>query len=217
MSKSMRTSPDLVPRLDASEPAPCLFGGTFDPVHLGHLAIAQAAHDQGGFSPLVFLPARRSPHKHGTEPAPAPDRLAMLHLAVDPLGWAAISGWDLDRPGPNYSWQAVDHFSELWDHPARIGWILGADQWQAIESWARPDRLAQRLTFLVFPRDGIPIQARPGFSHTVIQVSHPASSTAVRDAVRNGGSLERLVPRSVAEYIAEHRLYREPSRPARRG
>jgi nicotinate-nucleotide adenylyltransferase len=131
----------------------------------------------------------------------------MLHLAIDPLDWAALSDWELDRPEPSFSWQAVDHFSNLWGNPARLGWILGADQWHLIESWARPDHLAARLEFLVFPRAGAPIAPKPGFRHTVVDVLHPASSTAVREAVRHRRPLDALVPPPVADYIARNRLY----------
>ncbi len=183
-------------------------------MHRGHLALAAAARRQGHLEKVIFLPAWRSPHKlAGPGPAPAADRLAMLRRATRRLAWAEVSSWEVDRGRLSYSWQAAEHFAAMQradPSPAAsrpLCWLLGADQWDHLETWARPARLAELLVFLVFPRDGIPILAKPGFVHHVIDVRHPASSTAVRAAARRGEPLAELVPAAVAEYIARHGLY----------
>lgn len=186
----------------------CLFGGSFDPVHLAHVALAEAAWRQARLDHILFVPAWRSPHKLGQQMASAEDRLAMLRLAVAGLPWAGISTWELERAAPSYSWQTVEHFSELSGPETELFWLLGADQWEKLPAWARPEYLAARVTFLVFPRGDIAVLPRAGFRHQFIDVRHPASSTAVREAVRARQPLAGLVPDAVAAYITEKGLYR---------
>lgn len=192
----------------------CLFGGSFDPVHLGHTTLAAAAVNRCAVQKIIFIPAWRSPHKQDRDPpAPAAARLAMLRLAVADAPWAEISGWEIERAAPSYSWQTAEHFAALAGHGTDLCWLLGADQWAALHTWARPDILAARLTFLVFPRGLEPVVPRPGFRHETIDLRHPASSTAVRAAVRAGQSLDGLVAPAVAAYIDRHRLYRQAGGP----
>ena len=110
----------------------------------------------------------------------------------------------------NYSWQAVEHFSSTSARDTELCWLLGDDQWRAIDTWARPELLAARVHFIVFPRGQTAVSTKPGFRHLVIEARHPASATAVREAVRRGRTLEGLVPPKVAAYIHQHRLYLEP-------
>lgn len=188
----------------------CLFGGSFDPVHLGHTSLAAAVVNSCAVQKVVFIPAWRSPHKQDHDPpAPAADRLAMLRLAVAGIPWAEVSGWELERAMPSYSWQTAEHFATLAGPGTELCWLLGADQWAALHTWARPEMLAALLTFIVLPRGPETIRPRPGFHHEMVNVSHPASSTAVRAAVHAGRSLQGLVAPPVAEYIREHGLYQE--------
>lgn len=186
-----------------------LFGGSFDPVHLGHTALAAAAREHGGLEKMIFVPAWQSPHKQDQNPpAPAADRLAMLALALADTPWAVVSRWEIDRDGPSYSWLTADHFAEAAGPDVELCWLLGADQWAKLHTWAHPEKLAASLIFLVFPRGPTPIEPRPGFRHETIDFHHPASSTAVRAAARAGRPLDGLVAPAVAEYIREHKLYR---------
>lgn len=190
----------------------CLFGGSFDPVHLGHLALAAAAREQAEVSKVIYLPAWRSPHKlAGAGPAPAVHRCAMLELAVAGRPHEEVSTWEIERERLSYSWETAEHFTTLLREQgppgARLSWLLGADQWEKLDTWAHPSRLAKLLVFLVFPRDGYAIYPRPGFIHQELQAHHPTSSTAVRAAVKSGAPLEGLVPPAVATYIRQHGLY----------
>lgn len=185
-----------------------LFGGSFDPVHLGHTALAAAARAQGNLTKVIFIPAARSPHKTGRDqPAPAAHRVTMLELALADFPWAEISRWEIDRPGPSYSWKTVEHCAAVAGPHIELCWILGADQWNALLTWSHPEKLAALLTFLVFPRGDTPVLPRPGFRHQTVISSHPASSTAAREAARAGQPLDHLVDPNVAAYIRNHALY----------
>jgi nicotinate-nucleotide adenylyltransferase len=179
-----------------------LFGGTFDPIHLGHVAIAAAAREAVPLDEVRFLPCRRNPLKRDAAVAGAEDRCAMIRLALAGLPWARLDRTELDRPGdqPSYSWQTVAKFRHT--RPAdRLFWILGADQWNRLPEWARPDYLARSVTFVVFPRDEEP-RTWPGFRSIVLPARHPASATAVR----RRQAWEFLAP-EVAAYAREKGLY----------
>jgi len=188
-----------------------LFGGSFDPPHLGHIAMAQAAVDQADIDEVIFIPCAVSPHKTSTPPAPAADRLTMLKLATQDLPWASVSDIDLQLPTPSFTWRTVETLAPTFPEDTQLHWILGADQWQNLDHWARPEFLRDHLHFLVIPREGDVITPRDAWSATVIHANHPASSSAIRDAVANGASdgawIHWLHPATL-EYLRAHKLYK---------
>jgi nicotinate-nucleotide adenylyltransferase len=189
-----------------------LFGGTFDPVHAGHLAVAEAAVRGCQLDQVVFLPCHQSPHKLDRSPsASAEHRLAMLELVTADLAWARVSDEELRRAPPSFSWQTAEHFHRELARAGggRLFWILGSDQWRTLPDWARPERLAELLEFIVVPRGGHPRTELPGFRATWLDLEHPASATALRAALAAGQSPGPWLPGPVAAYIHEHRLYRD--------
>jgi len=177
-------------------------------VHLGHVALAETAWRRCALERVVFLPAWQSPHKQDeAPPAPADHRLAMLRLALAATPWAVVDAWEVDRGGPSYSWQTAEHFAGLAGPEVELCWLLGADQWARLHTWAHPEKLAARLTFLVFPRGETPVEPRPGVRHQFIDFRHPASATAARAAACDNRPLDGLVAPAVAGYIRRHGLY----------
>ena len=168
-------------------------------MHLGHTALAETVWEHCGLEKVIFIPAWQSPHKPDDAPAPAADRLAMLELALKGRAWAEISRWE-----------SAEYFAGSFGSGVELCWLLGADQWMKLRTWAHPEKLASLLTFLVFPRDGIEISPQPGLRYELIdfRAPHPASSSAVRAIVRAGGALDGWVDPAVADYITSHRLYR---------
>ena len=165
----------------------CLFGGSFDPVHAGHLAIAAAARQACGLKRVVFLPAARSPFKEeGSLLFSNEVRLAMLHEAVRGLPWAEVSELDMQLPAPSWSWRVA----EAWQmaHPGEeLYWLLGTDQWELLHLWARPEYLAELVTFIVYYRGGNVPEPRPGVRAIFLPGEvHPASSSAIRAALLGG-------------------------------
>ncbi len=179
-----------------------LFGGTFDPIHLGHTTLASAARDRFRLDLVYFIPCRQSPHKDAPASASREDRCRMIEIGTEDFSWARLSTIELDRTGPSYSWQTLSAFRNM-NPGAELFWILGNDQWEAIERWANPDYLRTAATFLVFPRGGDPTP-KPGFRMKVIPVRHPANATEIRDA--RGEVTDHLNPR-VARYIRREGLY----------
>lgn len=184
-----------------------LFGGTFDPVHLGHVHLARAAREIAGLDEVWFLPCRISPHKLSQVSAPAEDRLAMLRLATASLPWAVVDDFELHAPEPSYSYVTAESLTRR--HPdAEWFWIMGTDQWKALPRWKHPERLAACVTFLVLSR-GEPPVPREGFRlHVVPGTEHPASATAIRASIAAGDSIPPWLDPRVADYIARHGLYR---------
>lgn len=162
----------------------CLFGGSFDPVHCGHLHIAEAAQKACHLDRLIFLPAACSPFKQGknTQFTDA-QRLEMLRLATVDLTWAEVSDLDLVLPPPSWSWRLVEHFRRT-EPEAELYWLMGTDQWQALHRWARYDYLTEQLRFIVYHRGEEP-KPREGVRSRFISGHHPASSTLIRKALQN--------------------------------
>jgi nicotinate-nucleotide adenylyltransferase len=183
-----------------------LFGGTFDPIHRGHLFICRQAKEQVGLDRVILLPCRQSPHKQVIPGATDPHRLEMARLATADLDWVEVSDWELRRPGASFSWQTIEHF--LQQHPeAELFWIMGHDQWEVLEKWGRPEYLAAHLTFLVFARNGKHPQPNPPFRSMVLRGEMEVSATEIRNLLAQGRSAARLLPDAVQSYATKHKLY----------
>lgn len=183
-----------------------IFGGTFDPVHLGHIQLATQAKDALRLDEVRFIPCRISPHKAATNPTSASDRLEMLHIATHDLPWAVVDDFETTREGPSYSWQTAQALKRRFPDD-RLFWIMGTDQWDVLHDWAHPDRLAACVEFIVFAR-GTPPAPREGFVLHPVEGGHPASATAIRQALAAGETEHPWLHPDVSQWIANHRLYR---------
>lgn len=187
----------------------CLFGGSFDPVHAGHITIAIAAQSLCQLDEVIFLPAARSPFKQNTPTSFSDEqRLHMLKLATEDLPWARVSSLDLELPPPSWSWRIAEHWHQT--HPeAQLYWLMGTDQWEQLHRWARFDYLCELLHFIVYHRE-TPPQPRPGVRSTFICTGmHPATSSRIRDALQKSNSIpESWIPSKVRNYI--NLLYSSP-------
>lgn len=188
-----------------------LFGGTFDPVHHGHLQLAALAQQALGLDEVRFIPCRISPHKAGGAAASGDDRLQMLRLATAPLEWAMVDDLELRRPGPSYSHETAAELARQ-TPGARFFWIMGGDQWDALPRWNQPERLAGLVEFIVIGRGASPTP-REGFRLHAVAGGHPASATAIRQALRREPEdrppADPWLPDAVAAYIRRRGLYRK--------
>lgn len=179
-----------------------LFGGTFDPIHNGHLALAEQARKLAQVDRVLFIPCRQSPHKDLAPIANAEQRCSMIEHALTPLEWAELSRAEVDRSTDSYSWQTAEHFAAQFPG-TKIYWILGSDQWTKIETWAEPDHLREQLAFIVATRNGDSILPRPNWDYIPLAFEHPASSTEIR----SGKYDSNWLPDPVDQYIRSHRIY----------
>lgn len=189
-----------------------LFGGTFDPIHLGHLRAAEDAREALKLDRVAFVPARQPPHR--AQPASSPlDRFAMVALATAGHPHFVASDIDLRREGPSYT---VDTVSALLEEcPGdRVVLIVGSDTFPEMETWRELDRLMTLCRVAVVNRplqEGEDEAAPPaGAEPRVERVEGsglPISATGVRRRIRQGRSIRYLVPEAVADYIAKRGLY----------
>ncbi len=183
-----------------------LFGGTFDPVHLGHIHLAEEAKRNFNLDEVRFIPCRISPHKLTSTPSSAANRLEMLRLATADYSWALVDELELDRDSPSYSWQTAETIAASFPDD-RLFWIMGADQWETLPKWAEPERLAKVVEFIVFHRDALP-QPRHGYMMHPMDSRHPASATLIRKAITEGESNHLWLNPNVSRWICDHGLYR---------
>jgi nicotinate-nucleotide adenylyltransferase len=185
-----------------------LFGGSFDPVHLGHLLFAQAALEELRLDRVFFIPASQSPFKPAASPAPAAVRVRLLRLALAGLPRFEIDDQEVRRGGVSYTIDTVRKYAQRFDS-AQLWYLIGGDHVRLLPQWRESSELAQRLEFVMLPRPGeLPTGLPAGFRVQVLS-GFPlgVSSSQIRARVRTGLPINLLVPPAVAEAIADNQLY----------
>ena len=192
-----------------------LVGGTFDPIHLGHVAMAEAAADCAGLDRVLLLPASIPPHKAGAS-APAPDRLEMSRLAVRGRPRLEVSDLELRRPGPSYT---VDTLEELAHQRSgdELYLVLGWDAARELASWREPERVQELARLVIVTRPGWTAPTAEDLRRAGIDPARTIlcdaqtpdiEATQVRELVEAGGGLDGLLDPAVEAYIRRRRLYR---------
>jgi nicotinate-nucleotide adenylyltransferase len=195
-----------------------ILGGTFDPIHHGHLVAAEEAHDQQALDRVFFVPAGAPPHKPVRPISPGHHRLRMVELAIAGKPHFAISRVDLDRSGPCYTVDTLALLRRQWGLGPSLFFIVGADSLAEMATWYQPQRLLELCELVVVERAGSEIDLDqvegqlPGISERLHRVRMPRlqiSSSNLRARRRAGRSISYLVPPAVEAYIQEHELYLE--------
>jgi nicotinate-nucleotide adenylyltransferase len=187
-----------------------LFGGSFDPVHHGHLIVGRIAAEALGLDSLRFVPAREQPFKRGSHGATAEQRAAMLDLAVAGSPGLAVERAELERPGPSYT---VDTLRALHarEPGIRLTLLLGADAATELGAWHQAEQIPALATVVVFARAGVPVPASKLIARSIEVPGIEISATEIRRRVREGRPIRYWVPDPVAEYVTRHRLYLDPA------
>lgn len=197
-----------------------VLGGTFDPVHHGHLMLAEIARDQLGLGQVLWVPAAEPPHKQGQAITPARHRVEMLKRAIEDNLQFALSRADLDRPGPHYTVDLLDILIKQFPE-AELYFLMGGDSLRDLPTWHQPERLITQCRLVVMARPGHTIdfeqleESLPGLKASVDIVEPPAIDIAgsqITGRIRAGKTIRYLVPDAVAEYIEKHHLYQTPDR-----
>ncbi len=195
-----------------------ILGGTFDPIHLGHLLMAEMAREQLSLARVLFTPAGDPPHKQGVAITPAHHRRAMVELAIAGNPGFTLCDVDLTRPGPHYSTDTIRlvrrHFNLP---PEQCCFIIGGDSLHDLPTWHNPQELISLCRLAVVHRPGYRpdmtalVSTLPGIQERVHWVQMPfigLAASDIRARVRAGLSIRYQVPEAVEQYIRQYRLYR---------
>jgi len=213
-----------------------LFGGTFDPIHWGHLRSAEEVRESFALDRILFIPTAKPPHKRGQTKTSARDRLAMVRLALASNPNFRVSTVEINRPGVSYSIDTLRFFAARRRAGDNYYFILGLDAFREIETWKDFKQVFPLCNFIVTSRpgsrksnllSGISVAVRKLFCYDLKQRTHrhrsgttlhflqltdfAVSASDIRARVREGKSIRYLVPDAVEEYISKRGLYREPA------
>lgn len=191
----------------------CL-GGSFNPLHIGHLATARAVAEAGGFQKVVLIPSARPPHKvEAAELAEACHRLTMCQVVSQCDPFFDVEDLELTREGPSYTIDTAQALKQRgWQE---IAWLIGADMVSFLPTWHRADQLLREVKFLIAQRPGhavdwaaLPLAFRSLQANVIRAPLLEISASEIRQRVRDGKSIRYLVPDEIDRYISEHGLYR---------
>jgi nicotinate-nucleotide adenylyltransferase len=197
----------------------CIFGGTFDPVHTGHLQVAGEVLRRLAPARIVFVPAGRPWLKTDRPVTSAADRLAMVELVVGEHADMSASTMEIERPGPSYTVDTLLSLKAALPAGDGLYFIVGWDKLEELPRWKEPEKIIKLCRLVAVPRTGTPLPSAavmerilPGLSRRVVLLEKPEidiSATVIRQRVRLGLPVDKMVPRAVETYIREHGLYLE--------
>ncbi len=197
-----------------------LLGGTFDPIHMGHLVLAEEVRARLNLAEILFVPAGQPWLKVNSPISPAEHRLEMVRLAIADTPYFKLSAMEIERSGPTYTVDTIAELETQLGTGDELFFILGWDNLAQLPQWYQPSRLITMCHLVVVPRPGYPLPDLkaleaiiPGLSQRVTLIDEPEidiSAKAIRDRVAQGLSIHHLIPEPVEKYIKQHKLYVSP-------
>jgi len=196
-----------------------ILGGTFDPVHYGHIALAEDAVREANLDEVVMIPARIQPFKQDREYASGEDRFNMLALAAGKNDHVTVSRYELEQEGVSYTYLTLRHMQEFFGEDTRLFFITGTDSFLKIDTWRNAEELLTKYSYIIGTRPGYrqdeyreALQRITDTYGTEVISMHKTeldiSATQIRELVAAGKPIDELVPPEVNRYIEEHGLYR---------
>ena len=194
-----------------------IFGGTFDPIHNGHIKLAKTAYEELGLDKIIIIPAYIPPHKTGKRITDESHRVNMTKIATEEYPFFEVSTIEIDRKGKSYT---ADTLTTLKEQYNRLVFITGADSYMALDKWYRPNIIFEKAEIACAYRDGIDreelckkseeyAERYNGISHILHMPDTDISSTEIRELVSQDKSVEGLISDRVIEYIKDNKLYEE--------
>lgn len=194
-----------------------IYGGTFDPVHRGHISLADSACRECGLDRLIFMPDYISPFKQDKEVSSGEDRYKMLESILHYNPAFSISAYELTKGGPSYTIETLEHWDSILDD--EIYFVLGFDSAVEIDTWKRGEDILRKFPLITAVRPGVDVsdglakidalRKKNGANISILSMDPvDASSTTIRERVKKGMSIKELVMPETEEYIFEHNLYR---------
>ena len=201
-----------------------VFGGSFNPVHNGHLILAEQIREIAGLDKVIFVPAHVSPFKIGADQPSGEDRLNMVKLSIEGAPGMEVSDFEILREGPSYTYDTLMHFKEVFGENAQVFFLLGTDTLEKLEYWKKGPELIENFGFISIYRKGLDKTVIDGIC-AGLKVKYPTcdircfetpeleiSSSDLRERLRFGQSIKFLTPDCVIDYINEHGLYQSLTR-----
>jgi len=184
-----------------------ILGGTFNPIHIGHLILASDAIWKLSLDKVIFVPAYLPPHKSVEDATSAGDRLAMVRLAIADNRHFEASSIEIDAKKKSYSIDTLKAFKSAYGAAARLFFLTGSDSLKDLFSWKDVGEIFKISQFVVAPRPGYPVENVPEEVETVVITPIEVSSMDIRRRIKEGRSIRYLVPEDVRRYIIEKKLY----------
>jgi nicotinate-nucleotide adenylyltransferase len=184
-----------------------ILGGTFNPIHIGHLAIAQTVLEKLKLDCVLFIPSNLPPHKASTDVISATKRLAMVRLAIRHYQKFKVSNFEVSRPGKSYSIDTVRHLSKHFTNKTKFFFIIGQDSLPTLHSWKEIDNLRKLVTFVVVNREGIKVKKGKMRVQSLTMPGLDVSSSFIRERILKKQTVRYLLPEAVEMYIQKHKLY----------
>ena len=194
-----------------------IMGGTFDPIHFGHLSMAESAREIFELDEVLFIPAAKPPHKVEKNITPEVHRLMMTYLATKSNKFFQVSPMEFLREGLSYTLDTIDALHEKFGAGTELFFIIGSDSMADLYKWHKAQELVHKVHFIAAARPGVEVdfdELQNFFGaedmphiHQIISPGLEISSTELRERIKNGKSIKYLVPQIVEEYIVKNRLY----------
>ena len=185
-----------------------VYCGSFDPIHTGHAMVANSLAQYGGLDEVWLMVSRHNPLKVGRDPASEPHRLAMVKLVAEGCSRVVASDFEFSLPVPSYTYVTLCRLRERFPQHKFV-LIIGSDNWHNFNRWRDSESILREFGLIVYPRPGydLPVELPAGVEVPAKAPQALISSTFIRKAVADGKNLNYFVPREVADYIRQNRLY----------
>jgi nicotinate-nucleotide adenylyltransferase len=183
-----------------------IFGGTFNPIHIGHLILADETREKLSLDKVIFMPTNIAPHKDNSDVACARDRYKMIKLAIETNKNFAVSDIEIKRKGPSYTIDSIKEFKRTYLQDD-LYFISGSDLLKYLDDWKDLSEIIQMVKFIVATRPGYPLEKLPSYIQTLAIRAVDVSAFEIRQAIKQNMSFRYLVPEAVYKYIIQKKLY----------